>query len=139
MCGEKALQCHRIVLATASPVWRTALESGFREGQEAAINIEDAQPFEVEALIQYAYTGVFDAANAAVLLPLAHRYEMPDLVGRCGRLMLSQLSVTNVAHTVSAINTFSEHEEVAPLWSKLVEKVSSDFILREAAMRHVRP
>merc|ERR1712118_571570 len=94
---------------------------------------------EVEELVRYAYTGDFDDANAAALLPLAHRYEMPDLVGRCGQLMLTQLTVTNVAHTVSAINTFSEHKEVTPLWSKLVEKVSSDPILREAAMRHVRP
>lgn len=139
VCGEKALRCHRIVLATASPVWRTALESSFREGHEASINIQDAKASEVEALIQYAYTDDFDDANAAALLPLAHRYEMPDLVGRCGRLMLTQLSVTNVACTVSAINTFSEHEEVAPLWSELVGKVSSDPNLIEAAMRHVRP
>merc|ERR1711971_1244174 len=132
-CGEKMLQCHRIVLATASPVWRSAFEGTFREGQEATIRIQDAKPSEVEALVQYAYTGEFDDANATALMPLAHRYEMPELVACCGWSMLSQLSVTNVAQTVSTINTFSEHAEVAPLWSKLVKRVYGNPELREAA------
>jgi hypothetical protein len=45
-------------------VWWTALESGFREGRDAKLSIDDADPDPgpgvVEAMLGYAYAGEFD-------------------------------------------------------------------------------
>jgi len=137
VCGERKFDVHQLVLATASPVWRAALKGDFREGREATIRIDDASPSVVDAMLYFVYTGKLEGADVAALLPLAHRYELPDLVGLCVRTMLKQISVENVAKVVSLINDFSEHTEVAPLWPKLLEQVRQDSALLEAAMRSV--
>merc|ERR1711924_201853 len=62
---ERTYAAHRIVLATASPVWRAALQSEFSEGREARIVIQDADPSVVEALLCYAYTGDFQDTDLA--------------------------------------------------------------------------
>jgi hypothetical protein len=136
-CGERRFNCHRAVLATASPVWRAALEGDFRERKEATIRIDDADPHVVESLLRYVYIGKLDGADTVAVLPLAHRYEMPDLVGLCVRTMVKHVNADSVAKVVSLVNMFSEHAEVAPLWPKLVDQVRSDATLLEAAMRCV--
>eukprot|EP00415_Alexandrium_ostenfeldii_P001684 UN1684 len=83
VCGGRKFPCHRIVLATASPVWRVALAGSFKESRDAVIVVTDADPSTVEALLKYVYDGTFDAAHAVAMLPLAHRYEMDELVGLC--------------------------------------------------------
>jgi len=137
VCGERRFDCHQVVLATASPVWRAALKGDFRERRESMIRIVDAEPAVVDAMLGYVYTGKLEGADVTALLPLAHRYELPDLVGLCVRTMLKQISPESVAKVVSVINTFSDHKEVAPLWPKLLEHVKKDPALLEAAMRAV--
>jgi hypothetical protein len=136
-CGERKFNCHRAVLGTASPVWRAALEGDFRERKEAKIVITDVEPSVVESLLRYVYIGKLDGADTAAILPLAHRYDMPELVGLCVRTMVKQINAQSVAKVVSAVNLFSEHKEVAPFWPKLVDRVKNDATLLEAAMRCV--
>jgi len=138
-CGDNSLRCHRVVLSTASPVWRAALDSKFREGCDAAIHIDDAEPSVVKSLVRYAYTSCVEEADVAALMPLAHRYDMPGLVALCGNALLDNLAVENVAQTVYLINRFKDHEEVNPLWQRLVLKVHLDAKLCEAALTAVRP
>merc|ERR1711924_551522 len=108
-----------------------------KEGRESTIQVTDAEPDVVDALLRYIYTGKLLQRHAMALLPLAHRYEISDLVGLCVREMLRQLSVKNVTNIVSLVNRFSEHEEVAVLWPTLLEQVKYDHALLEASMRSV--
>lgn len=137
VCGAREFHCHRVILATASPVWHAALKGNFRERRDATIRIGDAEPAVVDAMLRYVYTGKLEDADLAALLPLAHRYEIPDLVGLCVRTMLKEISAESVAKVISLVNTFSEHKEVAPLWPQLLEQVKKDPALLEAAMRSV--
>lgn len=137
-CGTTVLQCHRSILAAASPVWRTAFESDFREGHEALIRIDDVEPSSVEDVLKYVYTGEFETSDVAAVLALAHRYEIPHLVGVCSRQMLKAVTVENVAGFVSALAKFHDHPEVAEFWSRLADKVRSDAALTTAVMRAVR-
>jgi len=111
-CGSSDFQCHRAVLANASAVWQTALESSFREGRDAKLRIDDSDPGVVEALLKYAYTSEFEFGDAAATLGLAHRYEMPSLVALCAQQMLEDVTVENVGKIASAMNVYGEHKEV---------------------------
>jgi len=139
VCSGRVFPCHRVVLASASPVWRAALLSGFKESFDARIDIEDAEPIAVEALLSYIYNGVLDQDHAADVLPLAHRYQIHELIKVCASSILKNINQQNVVDVVSVMREFTEHEEVSAVWPSVVEKVCADPVLRDTAMRRVRP
>lgn len=137
VCGEQRFECHRVVLAAASPVWRAALRGGYRESREATLRVEGAEAPAVEALLRFVYRGDLDASLAAEVLPLAHRYDMPGLVGACAWALQRGLARDNVAGSIAALNQFLEHERVAAVWPLVLERVSGDAELQDAALRCV--
>lgn len=138
VCGSTVINCHRSVLAAVSPVWHAALRSNFREAREATISIQDAEPAIVKALLKYAYTGEVDSSCVASLLPLAHRYELPELVGICAQCMFDEMTVDNAVSYVSLLNMFIEHEKVAIIWPLVVDKVSRNREFGDILLRSVR-
>ena len=83
--------CSRCRLLCFERVFQVLL----RELGEAKVVIEDADPGSVEFLLAYLYTGVVDShcnPDAAALLPLAHRLEVPDLVDHCAATLVKELS-----------------------------------------------
>jgi hypothetical protein len=137
VCGDRRFECHRVVLAAASPVWRAALKGGYRESREAALSVDDADVPAVEALLKFVYCGDLDASLAADVLPLAHRYDMPGLVSACAWALQRGLARDNAARSIAALNQFLEHERVAAVWPLVLEKVFSDADLQDAALRYV--
>lgn len=139
VCGGREFPCHRIVLATASPVWRVALAGPFQESRDAVIAVTDADPSTVEALLKYVYGGKVEATHAQAMMPLAHRYEMDELIGLCARA-LCDTSITdkNVVDIVSQMNTFLDHSKVSQHWPRLVKRVCASPDLRDAVFRSVR-
>ena len=137
-CGSATMKCHRSILAAASPVWRSAFSGNFREAHEATISIQDAELDTVEALVRYAYTGEVDANCVASLLPLAHRYELSKLVGLCAQVMYEEMTPGNGVSYVSLLNTFIQHEEVAAIWPRAVDKVRSNREFNDVLLRSVR-
>eukprot|EP00929_Paragymnodinium_shiwhaense_P087376 TRINITY_DN47573_c0_g1_i1.p1 TRINITY_DN47573_c0_g1~~TRINITY_DN47573_c0_g1_i1.p1 ORF type:complete len:258 (-),score=27.80 TRINITY_DN47573_c0_g1_i1:127-837(-) len=138
ICGGREFLCHRIVLGTASVVWRAAFTSAFREARDATININGADVAAVEALLQYVYKGEFNDDLAMALLPLAHLYEVHELVGLCAASLRSSVSKDNVVEVVSLMKKFIDHEKVAVEWPPLVERVRADPDLADTALRAVR-
>ena len=138
-CGSAVIRCHRSVLAAVSPVWHAALRGNFREAREATISIEDADYEAVKALLHYAYTGeVVDSNCAPALLCLAHRYEIPALVGECAELLYESMTADNAVSYVSTLNTFIEHEKVALIWPRVVTKVAENREFGDVLLRSVR-
>lgn len=136
--GTRILKCHRVVLGTASPVWSAALQSNFREGNEASITIHDFDPSVVEAAVKYAYTNHLpeDAGvDLIACLKLAHMYEMLSLVEVCAQHVILNLTVDNVGQAVAAFNTLSDSNMVESLWPTLFTRVRSNEALNQAALR----
>lgn len=139
-CGTAEFKGHRVVLANASAVWRAALGSTFREGLDAKLSLEDGDPLAVEAVLKYVYTGEFEFDDAAAALPIAHRYDLSDLVALCVRQMVDRVTVENVADISSMLTLYAEHEEVKRVWSEFLDVISRNRSLLEATMmaRNVR-
>jgi len=137
-CGSSEFQCHRAVLATASAVWQTELESSFREGRDAKLSIDDSDPGAVESVLKYAYTCEFEFGDVAAALVLAHRYEMPKLVALCARRILDDVTAENVADIAATLNVYLEHEGVAKVWQKLLDILGQDRVLMDAVARNLK-
>merc|ERR1711862_612880 len=53
----KSFECHRAVLSASSTVFKRMLLSDFQESREARIIIRGADDAEVQAMLEYIYTG----------------------------------------------------------------------------------
>merc|ERR1712129_303183 len=98
----------------------------------------DADSASVQALIKYVYTGTLDPDTATMVMPLAHRYEMDNLVKVCVAHMLQGMTEDNVVEIVALLSKYSEHATVAAAWPQVLKKVSSDETLVDKALKKVR-
>ncbi len=80
---DKEFKAHKVVLAAASPFFRSLLASDMRESKEQLIKIEleEATASVMEAVLQYVYTG-----NVSVTAEIAH-----DLIATADYLLLPGL------------------------------------------------
>ena len=84
-CKGEELPCHRSVLAHASPVFEGMLDADMIEGKSQCININDAEPDVIKAMVEFAYTGLLEvkAEHVAPLLIQADVYQMDALMRAC--------------------------------------------------------
>ena len=137
VCGGVAIPVHRCALVSASLFFERAFQVAMRESAEAKVVIEDADPGSVEFLLAYLYTGVVDShcnPDAAALLPLAHRLEVPDLVDHCAATLVKELSEESVARTVATLQPYAKEPAVSQYWDTIAHRVQSDIQLVYALM-----
>lgn len=130
----RAVAAHRAVLCKASPVFAAAFRGGMKEATASRVDIPDAAPEIIEAMLRFIYVGVLNPEDAPDVLPLAHRYQLDDLTAECCLQMLQSLNTSNVAATVKALRAFRDQDPVAQIWEKLTSTISSDGALCRAAL-----
>eukprot|EP00929_Paragymnodinium_shiwhaense_P122132 TRINITY_DN94726_c0_g1_i1.p2 TRINITY_DN94726_c0_g1~~TRINITY_DN94726_c0_g1_i1.p2 ORF type:complete len:294 (+),score=51.29 TRINITY_DN94726_c0_g1_i1:52-882(+) len=139
VCQDKTYAVHRAVLAAASPVFNAAFSCGMREGVEARIEIHDAAPRAVEALLSYIYEGDFEASSAVSVLPLAHRYELGDLVEQCTDRMLRTLTEDTVVAVTEVLRPLVDcSEDAKHAWGRLWRALRLKPKLLQVVMQNVR-
>ena len=79
------IPAHRLVLASASPYFRTMFNVDMRESCEKRIFLGDVDSASVKALVDFAYTGKIDVIsdNDVALFCAAHRLLFEDVVDYC--------------------------------------------------------
>jgi hypothetical protein len=106
ICEGQVFPVHRTVLATASPVFLAAFSGNMQEAKTARIEIGDASVDAVEALLRHVYTSELKSDCALVVLPLAHRYQLADLVLQCCEEVIQTLSAEHVAEVVRTMRLY---------------------------------
>ena len=92
ICEGHRFPVHRAILYTASPVFERMLENGMRESELSDIEIKDASPEAVEAMLQHVYTAVVpEGASPAKLFALSMRFGLERLAKEVGNLMLEDI------------------------------------------------
>lgn len=86
------------------------------------------------ALIRYIYTGELQSDVALPLLPLAHRFQLEDLIAECCKQMLESLSTATVARTVKALRALQGQGQMAQIWEEALDTVLGDRVLSRAAL-----
>mmetsp|Transcript_4210 Transcript_4210/g.11625 ORF Transcript_4210/g.11625 Transcript_4210/m.11625 type:complete len:232 (-) Transcript_4210:88-783(-) len=130
-CGGRAFEVHRAVLGARSPVMNAIFsQEGLREACERRLNIEDAQPEAVEAMLRYMYLGeVTEDCDYAALLRLADQYEVEGLPEICAQALLQSISTETVVTSLCALRTHRGCRPVADAyerWSAGLEAGSLD-------------
>lgn len=127
-CHMESFDCHRSVLAQASPVFASMLAADMSEGQSQCIKIDDAEPDVVEAMVEFIYTGLFQvrSEDVASLITQADVYQIDALVRASAEHALEIIDVANAAVIARSMRPLASRPEGKQLFDKLLDKLKSD-------------
>ena len=101
-CGEKTFDCHRLILAASSRVFKAMLQSEMTEKNENMVVIEDFDSEVIFQVLQCIYSGSidFEAFDDQVymvmeILKAADKYELETLKSVCEKKLSSLLDEKN--------------------------------------------
>lgn len=128
-CRARRFPVHRGMLAAASPVFERMWEGQMREAEQATVDITDALPSVVEAMLQYIYTASAPTdVEPARLFLVAKKYELETLAEEAGRRMLESLNSENVWERARTLRLHAElgDEDAQSLWAQMYSKMAED-------------
>jgi len=95
-CGGKEFWCHKLVLTTRSPVFRSMFESNMKEKITGSVEIKTMNPEVFEDLLKYIYTGDIKIdSNAKGLFEAADQYQLDELKEFCEAKLCSSIDSNN--------------------------------------------
>jgi len=124
-CGDKTFECHKIILASRSNVFKAMFESNMKEGITGCVEIENIVPEVFENLLQYIYTcEVLSTFHkmAKELLVAADQYEVDKLKELCEEKLISAIAVENCMDLL----VFGEMYQVSKLKAKALKFVAQN-------------
>ena len=91
------IPAHRVVLASASPYFRTMFKVNMRESGERRVLLGVVDSASVKALVDFAYTGEIDVIsdNDVALFSAAHRLLFDDVVDYCCEGLANRMNKSN--------------------------------------------
>eukprot|EP01137_Pigoraptor_chileana_P022965 Opistho-2@7191 len=95
---RRRFNCHRLILALQSPVFKAMLYGDFMESNQSEITLDDVSPDTFAQIHQYIYTGQINLEinNALALIMLADRYGLTTLTSECVKIVRASLTHENV-------------------------------------------
>jgi len=96
-CGEKLYDCHKIILTSRSPVFKTMLEAEMKEKMTGKVEIKNMDPEVLEDLLKYIYSGLAPNIDEHPheLFAAADQYQLDKLKELCELKLCSRLDDTN--------------------------------------------
>ena len=100
--GESAFKVHKVILASASEVFKKMFENEMQEKKTGVVNITDVDPEVMSDLLSYMYTGSAPNMESLTkeLLVAADKYGMDNLAFICMKQLESNLSSETVADII---------------------------------------
>ena len=97
-CGGTEFKCHKIILASRSPVFKAMFSSDVKESISSRVVIEDLDVDTVKEMIHYMYSGnVRQLEDQAIsLLAAADKYDLSELKETCESHLFDKISIANV-------------------------------------------
>jgi len=96
-CGSKVYNCHKNILASRSPVFKSMLEVNMKEKASGNIEIENMETAVLEDLLEYIYSGVAPnvEAHAQELFAAADQYQLETLKELCEVKICEKIDISN--------------------------------------------
>jgi hypothetical protein len=97
VCDGTSFLCHKIVLASASPVFKAMLTNNMKEKETGKIVVEGIDKDTIPDMLNYIYGVKIDKMieKAENLLAVAERYDLKQLKDYCEQLLVSSLKLEN--------------------------------------------
>ncbi|XP_074596446.1 speckle-type POZ protein-like [Brevipalpus obovatus] len=96
--GEKRLDAHKVILCSASKVFKSMFEAcNYNENKESKIRIDDFDYEVVRAMVQFLYTQKIDRIDmfASELILIADKYDIQYLKRYCEAYLVGQITADN--------------------------------------------
>jgi len=96
-CCDKIFDCHKIILASRSPVFRNMFSSNMKEEITGNVKIENMAPEVLENMLLYIYTGTAPCIDrfAKELLAASEQYQIEKLKALCEIKLCSEIEIGN--------------------------------------------
>ena len=94
------------------------LTSDMKEGTENQVTIDDIAPETVGDMLSFMYTNSVEniSQKAASLVPVAEKYELPDLKEACSKVLMSSISLDTATELALLADMYMmEHLRAASL------------------------
>ncbi|XP_014227699.2 protein roadkill-like isoform X1 [Trichogramma pretiosum] len=108
-CG-KEIPAHRLMLATASPVFKAMFTHDMMENQNKLVEMTDVSHEATVEMLRYIYTGSVGNNETSLtinLLAAAEKYQLEDLKNKCGQILSSNLSNENALEMLKISDTYN--------------------------------
>eukprot|EP00931_Biecheleriopsis_adriatica_P062879 TRINITY_DN37986_c0_g1_i1.p1 TRINITY_DN37986_c0_g1~~TRINITY_DN37986_c0_g1_i1.p1 ORF type:complete len:245 (-),score=35.03 TRINITY_DN37986_c0_g1_i1:28-762(-) len=134
-CADGQIRCHSLILAALSPALASMVTCQMKESQTRTLVLRDCEVADVQAFVEFAYTGQLDAkARHAAVLELADKYGIDLLIELCCNKLVSNLCVKTVAATARVLRK-SANEKIQQAFKLIEKKVAGDPDLCSAVLR----
>ena len=99
-CEGQSFDCHMVILAARSPVFKAMFQSDMKETQTQKVTIDDFKAEVVGEMLNFIYTGNVSSQDAILdiaseLLKVADKYQLDLLKNICEESLCSTLKVIN--------------------------------------------
>ena len=102
LCEDVTFSCHKIVLATGSPVFEAAVNSNMLEAKSGCLKIEDCKPNVVKFILEFIYKSQVDIKTlkedpvfAREVLVAAEKYRLEKLKDLAEKELCTQIGIEN--------------------------------------------
>ncbi|XP_014227261.1 speckle-type POZ protein A-like [Trichogramma pretiosum] len=106
----KEIPAHRLMLATASPVFKAMFTYDMIENQSKLVEMKDVSLEAAIEMLRYIYTGGVKNNEISLtieLLKVSDKYELEELKKKCGQILSSNLSTENALKMLEISDTYS--------------------------------
>ena len=125
-CGEKVFDCHQVILAARSPVFRAMFQAEMTEKKTKKVDIPDLHPDVLSEMLTFIYTGKSPSVDnlAQALLAAADKYQVELLKIICVEKLCKSIDVKNC---VDYLVMGDRHQ------ADVLKKFSLEFIAKNVA------
>jgi len=97
VCGDKTFKCHKIILASRSPVFKTMFDADMKEKEAGSVEIKNMTPEVLENMLKYIYTSEAPDIDTLTqeLFAAAEQYQLEKLKELCEAKLCSKIEVAN--------------------------------------------
>eukprot|EP00092_Neocalanus_flemingeri_P017407 GFUD01018829.1.p1 GENE.GFUD01018829.1~~GFUD01018829.1.p1 ORF type:complete len:369 (+),score=80.43 GFUD01018829.1:55-1161(+) len=114
VCGGKEFHCHKLLLASQSPVFKAMFEVDSKENKENCVHIADCTPEAVEEFMFFLYNAMlrpagFTSTDLELMLGLVHltsKYQVSVLMASCLDVLMDIMDVDNVLQIMVAVDKY---------------------------------
>lgn len=120
--GIELKQAHRMVVICAAPDLAALLKPDLSKPGQLCLEIRNAQPATVEAMIHFLYTGSLPSGTDVVaVLRLAHQHHIDRLTAHCATLLADGLTPENAIEVGGALLSCRSNDVARRVYERAVK------------------
>ena len=100
VCDDKIIKCHKVVLASRSPVFRAMLLHNMEESSSQKVEPKNFDFDTMYLVLKFMYKGEIEqpllVKHAETIFKAADYYEIDDLKAACEKVLITQINIKNM-------------------------------------------